>query len=61
MKFAGDVVPDRVIDLREMIVILQMLSGAGQRMMSGRGDADPDGRIGISDAPYIPQVLGDHL
>jgi hypothetical protein len=49
----GDVNGDGVIDLADLVLSLQLLSGMGASGVNRGGDVNADGRIGLAKALYI--------
>lgn len=57
----GDVTGDRVVDLRDAVAVLRIMSGGLKASEEIRlsADADGDGKIGLPEAIYIMQAIAE--
>jgi len=57
-QLSGDVVADGVIDLKDLIVTLQLVGAIAPEGAGYRSDVNGDHRVGVEEALYILEKVG---
>jgi hypothetical protein len=57
---AGDVNDDKIVDLTDAVMALQIVTGFIPSNIQLNADVDTDGSIGVEEAVYILQVVSEH-